>query len=447
MTKKAAKVRAVAAEIVDAVVYGGRSLDTTIAEMESRIDSRDRSLLRMLAFGSLRQHWRLKSHIDVLIEKPLRKRDRVIQSLLAVGLYQIENMRIPDHAVLSETVEAARVLRRPKLAGLVNACLRRFTRDGLASAKPSSDEACWNHPAWLINAIRNDWPDDWQAILTANNERAPMCLRVNASISNADQYLERLRDAGIHAELVPGIVDAVTLSEPMPVEDLPGFADGAVSVQDGAAQIAGRWLLHERLGETDAIRVLDACAAPGGKSGHLKEIGGSRIALVALDSDAARLGRVTENLERIGADATIIAADASNPEEWWDGEHFDAILLDAPCSASGVIRRHPDIKLLRRESDLARLAALQSASLTALWSLLAPGGTLLYVTCSVLALENDNVIGAFLETHADASENDVLPNNNIRDLMRKKACGYQVLPGTANLDGFYYAALQKKKVS
>lgn len=447
MTKKAAKVRAVAAEIVDAVVHGGRSLDTTIAEMETRIDGRDRSLLRMLAFGSLRQYWRLKSYIDALVEKPLRKRDRVIESLLAVGLYQIENMRIPDHAVLSETVEAARVLRRPKLAGLVNACLRRFTREDLASTTPSGDEARWNHPAWLINAIRNDWPDDWQAILTANNERAPMCLRVNASMGSADQYLDRLSEAGIHAEPVPGIVDAVTLAEPMPVEDLPGFADGAVSVQDAAAQIAGRWLLHEQLKTNDAIRVLDACAAPGGKTGHLKEIGGCRIALVALDSDAERLGRVAENLARISADATIIAADASNPEEWWDGEPFDAILLDAPCSASGVIRRHPDIKLLRRESDLTRLAALQSAILVALWGLLAPGGTLLYVTCSVLALENDNVLGAFLEAHDDASENDVLPNNNIRDLMRKKACGYQVLPGTANLDGFYYAALQKKKVS
>ena len=245
-----------------------------------------------------------------------------------------------------------------------------------------------------------------------------MCLRVNASKGSAVQYIDRLRDVGIDAESVAGIVDAVMLAEPLSVEDLPGFADGDVSVQDGAAQIAARWLLHDRPGETDAVRVLDACAAPGGKSTHLLELGGNKIALVAVDNDEARLERVTENLARAGLDATIIAADASNPEEWWDGELFDGILLDAPCSASGVIRRHPDIKLLRRNSDLAQLAVLQTAILTALWGLLAPGGTLLYVTCSVLAQENDDVLGTFLRDHDDASENDVLPNNNIRDLMR-----------------------------
>ncbi len=447
MKNDAAKVRAVAAEIVDAVVHGGRSLDLTIVEMEARITSRDRSLLRMLCYGSLRQHWRLQGYVEQLISKPLRKRDRIINCLLAIGLYQLVEMRIPDHAVLSETVEAARLLRRPKLAGLVNACLRRFTRDKLASTEPVGDEARWNHPAWLIEAIRNDWPEDWQAILAANNERAPMWLRVNAARGSVSRYLDRLSELGIEATPMRSIVDAVKLAEPQAVEELPGFADGDVSVQDGAAQIAARWLLHERATEKQADRVLDACAAPGGKSSHLTEIGAGRIALVAVDSDEARLQRVVENLARVGGDATIIAADASNPEEWWDREPFDGILLDAPCSASGVIRRHPDIKLLRRESDLARLAALQAALLTALWGLLAPGGTLLYVTCSVLAKENDDVIAAFLRTHDDASENDVLPNNNIHDLMRRKACGYQVLPGTADLDGFYYAALQKKKVS
>lgn len=447
MKNDAAKVRAVAAEIVDAVVHGGRSLDLTIVEMEAKVSSRDRPLLRMLCYGSLRQHWRLRGYVTQLISKPLRNRDRIINSLLAIGLYQLVEMRIPDHAVLSETVEAARLLRRPKLAGLVNACLRRFTREKLSSTEPVNDEARWNHPTWLINAIRKDWPDDWQAILEANNERAPMCLRVNAARGNVSQYRDRLREVGMESRPIEGIVDALLLAEPQSVEELPGFSDGDVSIQDGAAQIAARWLLHERPDEKHPNRVLDACAAPGGKSSHLKEIGGDRIALVAVDSDEGRLQRVVENLARVGCDATIIAADASNPEEWWDGEPFDGILLDAPCSASGVIRRHPDIKLLRRESDLARLACLQSAILTALWGLLAPGGTLLYVTCSVLAKENEDVLGAFLEVHDDAVENDVLPNNNIRDLMQRKACGYQILPGTADLDGFYYAALQKKKVS
>jgi 16S rRNA (cytosine967-C5)-methyltransferase len=234
----------------------------------------------------------------------------------------------------------------------------------------------------------------------------------------------------------------VRLDEPQAVEMLPGFPAGDVSVQDAAAQLAARWLLRDVKG-----RVLDACAAPGGKSGHLLELGGEGLSLTALDSDESRLASISENLERIGLNATIIGGDASKPEQWWDGRPFDGILLDAPCSASGVIRRHPDIKLLRRESDIRKLATLQGQLLQALWPLLLPGGTLLYATCSVIAAENDEVTGRFLRNHSDAIENDVLPNNNIHDLMRRKACGYQILPGSFGLDGFYYAALQKKKVS
>jgi len=437
-----AKVRAVAAEIVDAVVGGGRSLDAQITGNEDRVSTNDRSLLRMLCYGTLRQHWILQEWIDQLIAKPLRKRDRVINALLAVGIYQIVEMRIPDHAVVSETVEAARRLQRPKLAGLVNACLRRFVREDLSSRRPGSDESKWNHPNWLINRIRSDWPDDWPAILTANSERAPMWLRANASRNTGEQYRQRLQSEGIEADLLDGVPDAVRLKEPQAVDSLPGFELGDASVQDAAAQIAARWLLMN-----DAERVLDACAAPGGKSGHLLEIGGDGLSLVCVDSDESRTLRITENLKRIGRNATIIAADASNPEEWWDKEPFDAILLDAPCSASGVIRRHPDIKLLRRESDLSSLAALQRKLLEGLWPTLAPGGTLLYATCSVLAAENDEVTEQFLADHTDAIENDVLPNNNIRDLMRRKACGYQILPGSAGMDGFYFAALRKKKVS
>ena len=446
MKSTGAKVRAVAAEVVYAVVNSGQSLDAAIAKNEPRIAPGDRALMRMLCYGSLRQHWRLRAWIDQLVQKPLRQRDRVVESLLAVGLYQITSMRIPDHAVVSETVEATRTLGRPKLAGLVNACLRRFTRDNIA-AKSTDELAHWNHPGWMIERIRRDWPNDWESILTANNERAPMWLRVNASKNTAEQYTERLVAADMKADLIDGIPDAVHLVEPQAVEDLPGFAQGDVSVQDAAAQIAARWLLHDGSAELSSGRLLDACAAPGGKSGHLLEIGSSGVSLVAVDSDKSRISSIEENMARIGCNATIIAADASKPEEWWDGRPFDAILLDAPCSASGVIRRHPDIKLLRRESDLNNLAALQKTLLEALWPLLAPGGRLLYATCSVFAVENDEVAGGFLAEHSDAVENDVLPNNNIRDLMRRKACGYQVLPGSAGLDGFYYAALQKKKVS
>ncbi len=447
MKTAGAKVRSVAAEVVDAVVSGGQSLDAAIARNEPRIAAEDRSLLRMLCYGSLRYYWRLQSWLDQLISKPLRKRDRVVNALLVVGLYQIAEMRIPDHAVVSETVEAARQLRRPKLAGLVNACLRRFVRENLAANEPTDEPSEWNHPAWLIEQIRKDWPDDWQAILTANNKRAPMWLRANISRNSAEQYRQRLREADMEAELLAGIPDAVRLKEPQAVENLPGFAAGDASVQDAAAQIAARWLLADLKPNEVTYRVLDACAAPGGKSGHLLEVGGDNLSLLAVDSDESRIMSISENLQRIGRDATIIAADASTPEEWWDGILFDGILLDAPCSASGVIRRHPDIKVLRRATDLVRLAACQQSMLEALWPLLAPGGTLLYVTCSVLAAENDEVTGKFLTEHSDAVENDVLPNNNIRDLMRRKVCGYQILPGSAGLDGFYYAALQKKKVS
>jgi 16S rRNA (cytosine967-C5)-methyltransferase len=437
VAKSGAKARALAAEVVDAVVSDGRSLDAAIAERESRVPPADRALVRMLAYGVLRNHWQLQAWIAQLVSRPFRKRDSVINALLAVGLFQLTDTRVPDHAAVSQTVEAARVLRRPKLAGVVNACLRRFQREDLAAT--DSEEVRWNHPAWLIERLRKDWPGDADAILDANNQRAPMWLRANARRATAAEYRERLADAGIEATLQEGVPDAVRLAEPRPVDDLPGFGDGDASVQDGAAQIAARWLM---LGEPR--RVLDACAAPGGKSGHIAELGGDDLDLVALDSDADRLERVRENHDRLGLDATIVAGDASKPGEWWNGEPFDAILLDAPCSATGVIRRHPDIKLLRREADIDELSALQAKILDALWPTLVPGGRLLYVTCSVLAAENDTIVSRFLASRDDAEEDAVLPNYNIRDVMRAKACGYQVLPGTAGMDGFYYACLVKK---
>ncbi|MBU2676154.1 MAG: 16S rRNA (cytosine(967)-C(5))-methyltransferase RsmB [Gammaproteobacteria bacterium] len=439
MAVAGAKVRAVAAEVLDAVITNGESLDTAIASHEVRISPDDRSLLRMLCYGALRRHWTLQGWVAQLLERPLQRKDRVINALLRIGLYQLNDTRIPDHAAVSQTVEAARLLRRPKLAGLINACLRRFQRDNLADISPATEEARWNHPQWLIEMLRRDWPDDWEAILCANNERAPMWLRVNSSRHDAVSYRAQLGDLAIPAETLAGVPDALRLAEPRGVDELPGFAEGDVSVQDAAAQIGARWLLGSK-----ATRVLDACAAPGGKTGHLLEVGGEEIALTAVDSDASRVESIRGNLARIGRSATIIVADASKQSEWWDGQAFDGILLDAPCSATGVIRRHPDIKLLRRASDIERLSDLQSGLLEALWPLLLPGGRLLYATCSTLSAENEAVLGRFLASHDDAVEDDVLPNNNIRDLMRRRACGYQILPGTAGLDGFYYACLEKK---
>jgi len=436
--KKGARLRATAAQIVDAVVSGGRSLDAAIAEHEVPVAPEDRPLLRLLCYGALRHHWRLQSWVDALLERPLKSRDSVVNALLAIGLYQLNDTRIPDHAVVSQTVEAVRFLRRPKLAPLVNAILRRARRDRIFDAEPSKEPAVHNHPQWMLDVLKTDWPDDWGDIVAANNARAPMWLRANPAHGTAAEYVERLRAEDIDCELATAAPQAVRLTEPQPVESLPGFAEGQVSVQDAAAQLAAPWLLDGIEG-----RVLDACAAPGGKSAGLLELGGDRIDLTCVDKDASRLEAVTANLERLSLDATLIAADASNPNEWWDGSSYNASLPDAPCSASGAIRRHPDIELLRRASDVVELAALQERLLAALWPMLEPGGRLLYVTCSVFAAENDALVAHFLGNTADAEEDRVLQNNNIRDLMRDKACGRQILPGTAGLDGFYFASLTK----
>jgi len=441
-TRSGAWLRAEAANVVEAVVGEGRSLDAALAVADEKIGPKDRPMLRMLAYGTLRHHFRLREQLRMLLDRPLKKRDSVIESLLAVGFFQLADTRVPDHAAVSMTVEAARLLRRPKYAGLVNAVLRNYSRRNLAAAAPSDEASLYNHPQWLIDRLRKDWPDDWQAILTANNERAPMWLRVNAAKTDAPDYLALL-DAIMPGETPPGDLlggapQAIRLSQPVPVEDLPGFADGLVSVQDAAAQLAAPWLLAG-----GGNRVLDACAAPGGKTCHLLELLGRGADLTAIDADPGRLARVSENLERQGFSATVVAADASDPGSWWDGRPYDRILLDAPCSATGVIRRHPDIKLLRRDQDIEALAALQRKMLDALWSLLAPGGRLLYVTCSVLAAENEDVVADFLASTDDVTEDKVLHDYNIRALMCARSAGFQVLPGTQGLDGFYFAALQK----
>lgn len=440
MSARGANVRAAAAEAVDAVVEGGRSLDVALRDLEADVAADDRPLLRNLAFGTVRNHYRLAEWQRQLMARRPKRRDRIIEALLRVGFYQLIDTRIPDHAAVSQTVEAARRLGRKSYAGLVNAILRRFIRDGIADTPPGSDEARVNHPAWLIEMLEADWPDDAERIFAANNERAPMWLRVNTRKLGVPAYLERLRAAGIAFAILPGLPEAVRLDEPMPVSSLPGFDEGLVSVQDGAAQVAAGWLLGDGAG-----RVLDACAAPGGKTAHLLELGGDTIHLDAIDIDAARLESVEQNLERLSLEAHLVAASAADLDTWWDGAPYDRILLDAPCSATGVIRRHPDIKLLRRASDIEALTGVQAELLERLWQVLAPGGRLLYVTCSVLARENEAIVDAFLAAHPDAEPEKLLPNNNIRDLMHARGPGYQLVPGTSGLDGFYFAAIEKQR--
>tara|TARA_Y100000389_G_scaffold205039_1_gene262333 strand:- start:38690 stop:40018 length:1329 start_codon:yes stop_codon:yes gene_type:complete len=439
MKKLAAEnVRAVSAEIINAVISSGQSLDTALASNEERILVNDRPLLRMLCYGYLRYRWQIEYWIDQLVSKPLRKRDRIINFLLGIGLYQLYKLNIPNYVVVSETVEAAKKLKRKELVGLVNACLRRFERENISKLEIKDEQSKWNHPSWVIELIKKDWPHNWQEILEANNKRAPMWLRVNVSKCTVDQYIERLSLVNIEAYKMDGFDNAVCLKKPQAVSELPGFDSGEVSVQDAGAQIAAHWLLKDTKNS-----VLDACAAPGGKSSHILEIAGNDLSLVSIDINQSRILSIRENFRRIGKTATILEADASKPEDWWDGVKFEAILLDAPCSSSGVIRRHPDIKTLRRLSDLKNLSNLQLTLLNKLWDLLLPGGTLLYATCSIFSKENDEVISVFLSNHDDALENKLLPNNNIRDLMIKKEYGFQILPGLLDLDGFYYAALKK----
>jgi 16S rRNA (cytosine967-C5)-methyltransferase len=435
--KRGARVRAAAAEAVHAVAEHGRSLDAELRRLEVTLPAQDQPLFRNLAYGVVRRWYLYREWLDVLVDRRPRRRDRIVEALLCLGFHQLTATRIPDHAVVSATVEAARLLGKRSYAGLINAVLRRFRREDVEHREPDSDEARYNHPDWLLARFRTDWPDDAASIVEANNARAPMWLRINRLRFSLAEYESRLTEAGIASSRLAGLPSALRLGEPLPVADLPGFAAGDVSVQDGGAQVAADWLLADGGG-----RVLDACAAPGGKTAHLLEIG--EVEVDAIDVDDARLAAVDENLSRLGLDATLRAADAGELGSWWDGRPYDRILLDAPCSATGVIRRHTDIKLLRRDSDIASLARTQATLLDRLWQTLKPGGRLLYVTCSVLAEENESVAAGFLERTADASVSSLLPNNNIRALMQSRGPGYQLRTGTGGMDGFYFAAIDKR---
>ncbi len=431
MSRKGAAARASAARIVDSVRSKGRSLDAAL----ETVDTDDDAFVRMLAYGTLRAHFRLEDHRRQLLDRSIRSRDSVIAALIDVGLFQLSDTRVPDHAAIAETVEAAKRLGKPRLAGLVNAVLRRAQRETWA---PQGLEARFNHPSWIIEQLKSDWPDDWQQILAANDERAPMWLRVNTRKASLESYTAMLDEAGFEYQQHAALPQALRLEAPVSVSSLPGFADGLVSVQDGGAQIAAPWCRGN-----GATRTLDACAAPGGKSAHLRELAEPDDALICIDVDERRADVIRETFDRLKLEATITVADASDTKGWWDGQPFDAILLDAPCSASGVIRRHPDIKLLRRATDIAALAEVQATLLRSLWQTLKPGGRLLYVTCSVFKDENERIVDAFLAATPDATENDLLQNNNIRDVMRRQARGYQVLPGTDGMDGFFFACLEK----
>lgn len=427
--------RAAAALCLQRVIYEGESLTEVLQDHTiATLNPHDQALLRDMCFGTLRWHERLSAILKKLVKKALKPADKDVECLLRIGLYQLIYQRKPDHAAVNETVKATKKLKKEWAGKLVNGVLRTFIRQQaeLLVQADSTVTARYAFPDWLLERIQTAWPDAWADILSASNTHAPMTLRVNQRVQTTVAYQAMLQEAGIAAELVPLVDSALSLQTPVGVEQLPGFFSGAVSVQDAAAQLAAQ-LLDCQAG----MRVLDACAAPGGKTSHLLERTDG-LHLIAIDESESRLKRVTENLTRLHLQAELLAADAGGTTAWWNGQLFDRILLDAPCSATGVIRRHPDIKVLRRASDIAELQQEQAQLLHNLWHTLRPGGKLLYATCSILPDENSHQVEAFLTEHPDAH---LLPLEVAWGYAQ--VAGRQILPGEQGMDGFYYALLGK----
>ena len=433
-----AEVRASAAIIVAEVIENGRSLDELLAAETD--EGSVRGLKRSLCYGTLRWHVRLAAILNALATRSPDQLAPRLRALLEVGLFQLVAGETAAHAAVSETVSAARVLGFEKAAGFVNAILRRFQREQADILHAIDRDLALRtaHPRWFVDALRTDRGEAALAALEANNEHPPLWLRVNTMRGDRAWAQTELTEAGFTVTVHPFAPDALQVAPPTDVRSLPGFLDGRLSVQDAAAQLAIE-LLQPQAGE----RILDACAAPGGKTCHVLERTNGQATVIALDVSQQRLARVQENLDRLGLQARLLAADIENVRGWWDGQPFDRVLLDVPCSATGVIRRHPDIKILRRAKDIPTLARKQANLLTAAWSVVKPGGRLLYTSCSVLAAENERVVAGFLSRATDAR--DLTPELTREWPARPPGAGpgYQVLPGETGMDGFYYACLGK----
>ncbi|QBZ87232.1 16S rRNA (cytosine(967)-C(5))-methyltransferase RsmB [Pseudomonas viciae] len=427
--------RLAAAKALAAVLNGKASLNSSLPTQLDKVEDRDRGFTQDLAFGTARWQPRLSALAAKLLQKPFKAADADVEALLLVGLYQLLYTRVPAHAAIGETVGCADKLKKPWAKALLNAVLRRAQRESetLLAELEHDPVVRTAHPRWLQKSLKAFWPEQWEAICAANNAHPPMILRVNRRRHTRDAYLALLGEAGIPAIPCQYSRDGIVLETPGDVRALPGFAEGWISVQDEAAQLAAD-LLELAPGQ----RVLDACCAPGGKTCHILEVEPKLAGVVAVDLEAKRLVRVKENLERLGLEAELIAADGRDTATWWDGKPFQRILLDAPCSATGVIRRHPDIKLTRQPDDIAALAVLQGELLDALWPTLEVGGMLLYATCSTLPTENTEVIEAFLARTPGARELDIASQAGV-----KQPHGRQLLAQEGGHDGFYYAKLIK----
>lgn len=408
-------------------VLAGRNLSVVLQALwnkNSRLTPQQRAAIQDISYGTLRYLGQIQAILDQLLDKPIR--DDALRCLLLVSLYQLQYSKAATHAIVDHAVKAAVAIKQGPAKGLVNAVLRNFMRrkESILLSLENNDVARFSHPKWWINKLKAQYPDHWQAMLDANNQHPPMTLRINRKLTSVDEYQNRLQQSNIEAIALGGA--AVQLIHPVPVDKLPGFYDGVVSVQDWGAQFAA-----VQLDVRDGMRVLDACSAPGGKTTHLLEL--ATVDMTAVDSDAERLQKVEQNLKRLKFEAKLLVGDVGQPEKWWDGRQYDRILADVPCSASGVVRRHPDIKWLRREADIKKFAEQQAQILQALWQCLARGGKLLYVTCSVFHEENGAQIDAFLKQHQDAKR---LPLTGLVSL------DGQLIPDDQH-DGFYYALLAK----
>lgn len=444
-------LRAAAARAVLEVTDKGHTLDAAVAKSARELPAADRPALQAITFGTIRSLLRLQPAIASLANRDWSKTAPPVRALLLTGVFELEDAATPPHAVVTSTVEAVRVLGQPKAAGYVNALLRRWQRERATAlfAADRSPAGRHAHPHWLVQRLERDWAERAPDLLAANNARAPLWLRVNLSRTTREAFLTRLAAAGLAAVGADWVPSAVRLDPPVPVEAIPGFAEGLCSVQDAAAQVAPYLLSPPAVladGSPRPLRVLDACAAPGGKTGHLLETFPTAL-VTALDADAERVERIHQNLDRLGlaSRAAVKVADAAETTRWWDGQPFDRIVLDVPCSGTGVIRRHPDIRLLRRDADIESFAAAQERLLDALWPLLVPGGELLYASCSVLKAENGLLVRRFLRRNPgalDVSESARLRLEALPAVVSPGLPGFALLPGVADQDGFGYALLR-----
>ncbi|PHM60886.1 16S RNA methyltransferase [Xenorhabdus stockiae] len=427
--KNTYNLRSIAAKAISQVLEQGQSLSTVIPELQQKVSDKDKALLQELCFGVMRVLPQLEWLIAQLMAKPLKGKQRIFHYLIMVGMYQLTYTRIPAHAAIAETVNGTISLKRPQLKGLINGVLRQFQRQQEELVEKSNDASHHLHPKWLLTRIQKAYPHNWQHIVSANNQKPPMWLRVNQIHHSTNQYLSLLQKANIAAELDTDHPNAIRLLTPCPVNILPGFDKGWVTIQDRSAQGCAELLMP-----CEGEEILDLCAAPGGKTTHILEIAPSAKVL-AVDIDEQRIKRVEENLQRLNLKAVIKTGDGRFPHKWTNGEQFDRILLDAPCSATGVIRRHPDIKWLRRNEDIAQLVTLQAEILDAIWPYLKKSGTLVYATCSILPDENSEQIKAFLKRNPDAK---------LSGTGTQETPGIQITPEITGGDGFFYARLTKQ---